>query len=53
MVRTFRHMGEVWKVRAEKMGDEKLGHRAYAVRETERWNRWAGIAETEFTKARE
>ena len=50
MIRTFRYMGGVWKVRAEKMGNEKPGHRAYAARETDRWNRWAGIAEIEFAK---
>jgi len=44
-------MGRVWKVRAEKMGNEKPGHRAYAAKETDRWNRWAGIAEIEFAKA--
>ena len=43
-------MGGVWKVRAEKMGNEKPGHRAYAARETDRWNRWAGIAKIEFIK---
>ena len=37
-------------VRTEKMGNEKPGHRAYAARETGRWNRWAGIAEIEFFK---
>ena len=47
VIRTFRYMGRVWKVRAEKMGNEKPGHRAYAVREMDRWDRWAGIAETE------
>ena len=26
------------------------GHRAYAVRETDRWDRWAGIAKIEFSK---
>ena len=50
MIRTFRYMGGVWKVRAEKMGNEKPGHRAYAARETDRWNRWAGIAKIEFIK---
>jgi hypothetical protein len=50
VIGTFRYMGEVWRVRAGKMGNEKPGHRAYAARETERWNRWAGIAKTEFAK---
>ena len=36
VIRTFRYMGGVWKVRAEKMGNEKPGHRAYAARETDR-----------------
>jgi len=30
--------------------DEKLGHRAYAAREKERWHRWAERAKAEFTK---
>ena len=51
VIGTFRHMGGVWKARAEKMGNEKPGHKAYAARETERWNRWAGIAESKFSKA--
>ena len=50
VIRTFRYMGRVWKVRAEKMGNEKPGHRAYAVREMDRWDMWAGIAEIEFLK---
>ena len=50
VIGTFRHMEGVWKVRAEKMGGEKPGHTAYAVKETERWNRWARVAEVEFTK---
>ena len=50
VIGTFKYMEEVWKVRAEKMGDEKPGHRAYAARETDRWNRWAVIAGAEFVK---
>jgi len=30
--------------------DEKLGHRAHAAREKERWHRWAERAKAEFTK---
>jgi hypothetical protein len=33
VVRTFGYMKEVWEVRARNMGDEKLGHKAYAMRE--------------------
>ena len=51
VIGTFRYMGEIWKVRGEKMGNEKPGHRAYAARETSRWHRWAEIAKTEFVKA--
>jgi len=43
-------MAGVWEERAGEMGSIKPGHRAYALRETERWNRWAGIAQIEFTK---
>jgi hypothetical protein len=50
VIGTFRYMGGVWKVRGEEMGKEKPGHRAYAARETDRWNRWARIAEIEFAK---
>ena len=53
VIGTFKYMEGVWKVRAGKMGDEKPGHRAYAARETDRWNRWIGIAKTEFAKATE
>lgn len=53
MIRTFRHMEEVWGVRVKKMGSDRPGHRAYAARETERWNRWAGIAQMEFAKVTE
>ena len=43
-------MEGIWKARAERMGNDKPGHRAYAVRETDRWDRWAGIAKIEFSK---
>lgn len=49
-IRTFRYMGGVWEIRAEKMGKEKPGHKAYAARETDRWKRWAGVAKTEFAR---
>lgn len=47
---TFRYMRGLWEKRAAKMGSIKPGHRAYALRETERWNRWVGIAQIEFAK---
>jgi hypothetical protein len=43
-------MDELWKMRAKSMGNKKLGHRAYATRETDRWNRWTKTAKTEFAK---
>ena len=43
-------MGGLWETRAKKAGNGKLGHRAYAMRETDRWNRWAQVAKTEFAK---
>ena len=51
MVRTFGYKREVWEARARNMGDEKLGHKAYAIREAERWKRWAETARVEFAKA--
>ena len=53
VIETFRYMGGVWKVRGEKVGNDKPGHRAYAARETDRWDRWAEIAKNEFAKATE
>ena len=50
VIGTFNHMAGVWEERAGEMGSIKPGHRAYALRETERWNRWARIAQIEFTK---
>ena len=50
MIGTFGYMEGLWKVRAEKMGNEKPGHMAYALRETERWNRWVEIVKLEFAK---
>jgi hypothetical protein len=47
---TFRYMGEIWKTRGRSMGKERPGHKAYAAKETERWNRWAETAKTEFAK---
>jgi hypothetical protein len=52
VVGTFNHMEGLWKERAERMENERPGHTAYALRETDRWNRWAGIAATEFAKAK-
>jgi len=50
VVGTFRYMGKIWETRSRNMGNEKPGHRAYAMRETERWHRWAETANTEFGK---
>ena len=44
-------MRETWEVRARNMGNEKLGHKAYAMREAERWKEWAKIARAEFAEA--
>lgn len=46
-------MGELWETRAKKVGNERPGHRAYAARETDRWNRWVEVAKTEFGKVTE
>lgn len=36
----------------EKMaGNVKLGHRAYAAREVDKWKRWGEMAKIEFIKA--
>ena len=51
VIGTFGYMKQLWEVRAEKMGNEKPGHMAYALRETEKWNRWVEIAKLEFAKA--
>ena len=53
VIRTFKYMEELWGKRAEKMGNEKPGHRAYAIREMDRWQRWAGVAKGEFSKVTE
>ena len=50
VIGSFGYMEEVWKARALEMGDQKLGHRAYARREADRWKRWKEIAKTEFMK---
>jgi len=50
VIGTFRYMRGVWEMRAKKMENEKPGHRAYAAREVDRWDRWAEIAKTEFAK---
>ena len=36
---TFDYERKVWEVRARNVGYEKLGHKAYAIREAERWQR--------------
>ena len=48
VVTTFGYMKEVWEVRAKDVEDEKPGHKAYAKREAERWQRWAETARAEF-----
>jgi len=50
VIGTFSYMGDIWETRGKSMGNEKLGHRAYAARETERWHRWAETAKKEFVK---
>ena len=50
VIGTFRHMGRVWETRGRNMGIEKQGYRAYAARETNRWQRWAETAKAEFVK---
>ena len=50
VVRTFGYMREVWEARAKNVGGDKPGHKAYAIREAERWERWAETARAEFAK---
>jgi hypothetical protein len=50
VIGTFGYMRALWEVRVKKMGSEKPGHRAYAARETDRWDKWTGIAKMEFAK---
>ena len=50
VIRSFGYMREVWEARARNMGNEKLGHKAYATREAERWQRWVETAKTEFAE---
>lgn len=50
MIETFRYMEGSWKIRAEQSGSDKPGHKAYAVREENRWNKWVEIAKAEFNK---
>ena len=51
VIGTFRYMEKIWEARGENMGNEKVGHKAYAARETGRWHRWAETAKAEFVKA--
>ena len=53
MIRTFGYMEVIWKERAKNTGNKKLGHKAYAAREIDKWHRWAEIATTEFAKVLE
>jgi hypothetical protein len=50
VVRTFGHMREAWEIRAEEMGNQKPGHRSYALREAERLKRWEKTGRVEFAK---
>jgi hypothetical protein len=50
VIGTFKHMGEIWETRGKSVGNKKPGHRAYAAREKDRWNRWGEMAKTEFVK---
>jgi hypothetical protein len=50
VVNTFGYMRELWEARARNMGNDKLGHKAYAMREAERWERWGETARAEFAK---
>ena len=50
VIRAFRFMGDIWKARVEKAGSGKPGHRAYAIREREKWYGWAEIARSKFGK---
>jgi len=53
VIGTFEYMRGVWEKRAQKVGIEKLGHKAYGLREMDRWHRWAEVAKTEFAKVLE
>ena len=50
VVRTFGYMREVWEGRARNIGGDKQGHKAYAKREAERWQRWEETAKIEFAQ---
>ena len=50
VVRTFQHMREVWEIRAEDVGDQKPGHKSYALKEAERWKQWGETGKAEFAK---
>jgi len=47
----FEYMRGVLEKRAQKVGIEKLGHKAYGLQEMDRWHRWAEVAKTEFAKS--
>lgn len=52
VIGSFNYMERNWKERVLRMEkEEKPGHKAYAAREVDRWNRWAKIAGAEFAKA--
>ena len=50
VIGTFRYMENVWETRGKNMENEKLGHKAYAAKETDRWCRWTETAKKEFVK---
>ena len=43
-------MESIWETRGKNIESGKLGHKAYAAKETDRWYRWAEIAKKEFAK---
>jgi hypothetical protein len=53
VVGTFQHMREVWEIRAENAGDQKPGHKSYALKEAERWKQWGKTGKAEFAEVSE
>jgi hypothetical protein len=50
VIGTFEYMEKIWEARAIGVRGERLGHKAYATKEADRWRRWAEIARNEFIK---
>ena len=50
MIGTFGYMKSIWEARGKNMENEKLGHKAYAAKEADRWSRWTETAKKEFAK---